>query len=357
MKKRICIKIGSNVLAAKNGGLDKERIENIVSQITNLKSRGYQPILISSGAVATGRNHINISDKFDPVSARQLWSSVGQIDLVNLYSTLFAKQGLVCAQILVTKNDFSTREHYLNIKNCLTTLLNNNIIPIVNENDAVSVTALMFTDNDELSGLLATMMNVDTLFLLSNIDGIFNGDPNSLSSKVIPMVNGNINEITPFISTAKSDFGRGGMLTKCNIAARIAKSGIRVIIANGTRDDIVLKLLKSPKKVPHTLFAASKQASNTKKWLAGSEGFAKAKIVINKGAEEALFSPRATSLLPVGITSIEGDFVEGDIIKVVSCTGNPLGIGKAQYDCQQARKCIGKSDEKPMIHYDYLFLF
>ena len=356
MKKKICIKIGSNVLSYKDGALNIERIENIVFQISELRKKGYQPILVSSGAVATGRKKVKISDKYDPVSARQLWSSVGQVELMNIYCNLFSQYGLICAQVLVTKTDFSTREHYLNMKNCLTTLLSNNIIPIINENDAVSVTALMFTDNDELSGLLASMMNVDTLFILSNIDGIYNGDPNNLASRVIHRVNGNFDEISQFISVTKSNFGRGGMLTKARIAYRVAKSGIRVIIANGSHHNILLKLLKTPNSIPHTTFMPGQPTSNVKKWLACSEGFAKAKVFINEGAKQALASCKATSLLPIGVTKIQGEFSEGDIIKIVTHSGKTIGLGKARYNHQTAIISIGKKEENPIIHYDYLFL-
>ncbi|WP_372640287.1 glutamate 5-kinase [Ancylomarina sp.] len=357
MKKRICIKLGSNVLTKTNGELNEDRIAGIVAQIAQVRAQGYQPILISSGAVATGRSQINLSDKIDTVSARQLWSSVGQVKLLNIYSALLQNYNIECAQVLVTKEDFRTREHYLNMKNCLTTLLDNNILPIVNENDAVSVTALMFTDNDELSGLIAEMMNAEALFLLTNMNGIYNGDPESPSSEVIRIVNHDLNRIRKYVSTKKSNFGRGGMLTKCSIASRVAKSGIRVHIANGHADDIVLKLLDEPESIEHSMFEPSKGTSNVKKWLACSEGFTKAIVTINQGAKEALTSSQATSLLPIGITGIEGKFEKGDIVKIVDNEGNPVGLGKVQYELQRAVQYCGRAGVRPLVHYDYLHLY
>lgn len=355
--KRICIKIGSNVLTKDNGELDKERIKNIVYQISELQKQGYECLLVSSGAVAIGRGKIKIDDKADTVSARQVWSSVGQVKLLNIYSDYLSKHELDCAQVLVTKQDFRTREHYLNMKSCLNALLSNGVIPIINENDAISVTALMFTDNDELSGLIASMMNVDALYLLSNINGIYNGDPNKASSTLLQTIQGDVNGLKQFITTKKSNFGRGGMLTKCSIAARIAKSGIPVHIANGTKHNIILKLINHTNEIKHTEFIASKKSSNVKQWLAGSDGFEKARIAINQGAEEALLSQKANSLLPVGILGFEGKFKKGDIIKIIDTKGKTIGLGKAQYCRSKAEIYMGKTNAKPLVHYDYLFLY
>ncbi len=355
--KRICIKIGSNVLTKENGELNTSRIKNIVYQISSLRNQGIQCILVSSGAVAAGKSKVKLPEKIDTVSARQVWSSVGQVELLNVYSSFLNEFKIDCAQVLVTKQDFRTREHYLNMKNCLSSLLNNGILPIINENDAVSVTALMFTDNDELSGLIASMMDVEALYLLSNINGIYTGNPNDSKSTLVQTVNGDINRLKQYITTQKSNFGRGGMLTKCSIAGRVAKSGIPVHIANGGIDNIVLELVNSPDNVNHTSFSASKKASTVKQWLAGSDGFEKAKLVINKGAEEALCSKEATSLLPIGILNIIGDFEKGDIIKIVGSSGKVIGLGKTQYNKSKAESYIGKTGAKPLVHYDYLFLY
>lgn len=354
--KRICIKIGSNVLSKDNGEIDKNRIENIAYQISELQKQGYECLLVSSGAVAIGKGKVKLCHKADTVSARQVWSSVGQVELLTIYSNFLSKYKIDCAQVLVTKEDFRTREHYLNMKNCLHSLLTNGIIPIINENDAISVTALMFTDNDELSGLIASMMNVDALYLLSNINGIYNGDPNKTSSTLIQTVDGDINNLKQFITTKKSNFGRGGMLTKCSIASRIAKSGIPVHIANGTSDNIVLKLINDRNTIEHTKFIANKKSSNVKKWLASSDGFEKAKVVINRNAEKALLSKKASSLLPIGVLELVGEFKKGDIIKIINENSKTIGLGKAQYSRLKAESYLGTTGAKPLIHYDYLFL-
>ena len=353
--KRIAVKIGSNVLTQKDGTLDTERMSAIVNQVSDLQKAGMEIILVSSGAVASGRSEVKTSRKLDAVDQRQLYSAVGQAILINRYYDLFRKNGLICGQVLTTKENFSSRRHYLNQKNCMTVMLENGVIPIVNENDTISVTELMFTDNDELSGLIATMMNAEALIILSDIDGIYNGNPNDPEAKVIRQILPDT-DLKQYISSGKSSFGRGGMLTKSNIARKVAEEGISVYIANGKKENILPDLLDKTKEVVCTTFIADKKASAVKKWIAHSEGFAKGQIHINQGCLEALFKNDATSLLPVGITSIEGLFEKGDIVRIFDHTGHQIGVGKAKYGSESARDIIGKKGEKPLIHYDYLYL-
>ena len=187
---RIAVKVGSNVLARRDGTLDVTRMSALVDQIAELNKSGVEIILISSGAVASGRSEIHPQKKLDSVDQRQLFSAVGQAKLINRYYELFREHGIAVGQVLTTKENFSTRRHYLNQKNCMTVMLENGVIPIVNENDTISVSELMFTDNDELSGLIATMMGMDALIILSNIDGIYNGNPSDPSSTVIREIDG-----------------------------------------------------------------------------------------------------------------------------------------------------------------------
>ena len=240
---RIAVKIGSNVLTRKDGTLDITRMSALVDQVAKLHRKGVEVVLISSGAVASGRSEIKASKKLDPVSARQLYSAVGQAKLINRYYELFREHGMTCGQVLTTKENFGSRTHYLNQKHCMEVMLENKVIPIVNENDTISVTELMFTDNDELSGLIATMMGMDALIILSNIDGIYNGNPSDPSSTVIREIDGSKEDLSEYVQTSKSSFGRGGMLTKCSIAQKVADEGITVIIANGKKDNILVDLL------------------------------------------------------------------------------------------------------------------
>jgi len=353
--KRIAVKIGSNVLTQKDGTLDLTQMSALVNQVSDLQKAGVEIILVSSGAVAAGRSELKTTRKLDSVDQRQLYSAVGQAILINCYCDFFRKNGLICGQVLTTKESFSSRGHYLNQKNCMTVMLENGVIPIVNENDTISVTELMFTDNDELSGLIATMMDVEALIILSNIDGIYNGNPNDTEAEVIRKILPDT-DLKHYISSSKSSFGRGGMLTKSNIARKVAEEGITVYIANGKKDNILPDLLDVSKDSICTTFVANKKASAIKKWIAHSEGFAKGEVHINQGCLEALLKSDATSLLPIGITTIEGLFEKGDIVRIFDHTGHQIGVGKAQYGSESARDVLGKKGEKPLIHYDYLYL-
>lgn len=354
--KRIAIKIGSNVLTRPDGTLDVTRMSAIVDQVAELHHRGVSVIMISSGAVASGRSELKENKKLDAVSARQLYSAVGQAKLINRYYELFREHGIACGQVLTTKENFSTRRHYLNQKHCMDVMLTNGVIPIVNENDTVSVTELMFTDNDELSGLIASMMDMQALIILSNIDGVYDGDPKLSTSKTITDIHQET-DASAFIQDAKSSFGRGGMKTKYRIACKVASEGIAVIIANGKRDNILQSVISEERTVPYTLFHASDEAtSGVKKWIAHSEGFAKGEIHVNQGASEALLSSRGASLLPIGVTKIVGDFEKDDIVKVVNHEGVMIALGRIGYDADAARDVIGDRGARPIIHSDYLYI-
>ena len=354
--KRIVIKVGSNVLTRTDGTLDVTRMSALVDQIAQLRQKGIEVILVSSGAVASGRSELKLSEhRLDTTSQRQLFSAVGQAKLINRYYELFRDHGIAVGQVLTMKENFGTRRHYLNQKNCMTVMLEHGVIPVVNENDTISVTELMFTDNDELSGLIASMMDADALIILSNIDGIYNGAPAEPDSQVIREIEQKMN-LTDYIQASKSSFGRGGMLTKTNIARKVADEGIEVIIANGKRDDILLHLLLEKDAVCTRFIPKSKPISGVKKWIAHSEGFAKGEITINAKALEALRGDKAVSILPVGIIEVTGEFEKDDIIRIMDADGNQIGVGKANCTSVQARAAMGKHAGRPVVHYDYLYL-
>ena len=367
---RIAVKIGSNVLTRRDGTLDVTRMSALVDQVAELHKAGVEIILVSSGAVASGRSEIHPAKKLDSVDQRQLFSAVGQAKLINRYYELFREHGIPVGQVLTMKENFATRRHYLNQKNCMTVMLENGVIPIVNENDTISVSELMFTDNDELSGLIASMMDAQVLIILSNIDGIYNGSPADPASEVIRKIEHG-KDLSSYIQTSKSSFGRGGMLTKTNIARKVADEGITVIIANGKRDNILVDLLHQelPSLFPdvqssaldsqltYTRFIPAPQpVSNVKKWIAHSEGFAKGELHIDDCATKVLASDKAVSILPIGITDVRGEFEKDDIVRIIDFEGNPIGVGKANCSSEQAREAMGKHGKKPVVHYDYLYI-
>lgn len=251
--KRIVVKVGSNVLTTDSGKLDITRMSSLVDQIAWLRWHGYEVILVSSGAVACGRRELQVDHHLDSVEQRQLFSAMGQVKLVNLYYDLFREYNIHIGQVLTMKSNFQTPEQYRNQQACMEVMLQNGVIPVVNENDTVCVTELMFTDNDELSGLIAQMMKAEALILLSNIDGIYTGNPSDPESEVIRSVAPG-ESLDKYILLSKSSAGRGGMESKYNTACQTAEAGIKVIIANGNRPDILRLLLENPEETVHTEF-------------------------------------------------------------------------------------------------------
>ena len=351
---RIAVKIGSNVLTRKDGTLDVTRMSALVDQVAELHKNGVEVVLVSSGAVASGRSELKPARKLDSVEQRQLFSAVGQAKLINRYYELFREHGIAVGQVLTAKESFATRRHYLNQRSCMRVMLENGVIPIVNENDTVSVTELvnendtvsvtelMFTDNDELSGLVASMLGVQALIILSNIDGIYNGSPSDPGTEVIRTVEHG-KDLSDYIRTEKSGFGRGGMLT--------------VIIANGKRDNILTDLMLRPETTVCTRFVPSDGGvSSVKKWIAHSEGFAKGELRLNRKAADAVRGDRAVSILPVGVAEVKGEFEKDDIVRITGEDGGLIGVGRVGVDSDEARRMLGKHGQKPLVHYDYLYL-
>ena len=347
--RRIVVKIGSNVLTRKDGRPDTTRISALVDQLARLHRAGTEFILVSSGAVASGRSLLETRvGRIDTVSARQLFSAVGQVKLLNRYYDLFNEYGIACGQVLTTKESLSTRRQYLNQRNCMEAMLAAGVVPIVTE--------LMFTDNDELSGLVAAMMGAEALVILSNIDGIYDGSPSDPASQVIRRVAPG-RDLSQYIDTARSSRGRGGMTTKSRISSRAAGEGIEVVIANGRRDNILTDLILTDRDVVCTRFeAAPRPASGVKKWIASSEGFAKGALHLDAGAAAAVSQSKAASILAVGVTAVEGDFERDDIVRILSPEGAPLGVGRISCDSATARRNLGRKGLKPLIHCDYLYL-
>jgi glutamate 5-kinase len=285
-----------------------------------------------------------------------VWAAIGQVKLMSSYQFLFGKYNIAAGQVLATKESFRDRMHYLNMKNCISAMLNNKVIPIVNENDTIAIDELMFTDNDELSGLMAAMMDCSALIILSNVDGIYSGDPSDEGSELIREVDPQTDELNKYIRSSKSGFGRGGMKTKYSNAAKIASEGISVFIANGNRDGIILDIVRG-KDVPSTHFLASRRKeSGVRKWISHSETFAKGSVTINDGAREALTGNRASSLLMIGVTAVEGQFERGDIVTILDKNKKNLGLGKAQFDSRKALQNIGAKMNTPFIKYDYMVI-
>lgn len=359
--RRIVVKVGTNVLTTAEGLLNETVMTSLVEQIADLKKQGIEVILVSSGAMSAGRqilkNRMSLpraSVASRGVAARQVLAAVGQVELMHRYSLKFRKVDCVCAQVLASKEDFRDRQHYLNMRDCFMALLQEKIVPVVNENDVVSVSELMFTDNDELAALIASMVNADALILLTSVDGILiqNDDGTSAVLRTAEHESDWKSHLRP----EKSSFGRGGMQTKCRNAQRLAGLGITTHIAKGTEPDILGKLLSG--KEFGTVFPGKKAASSVKRWVAENEGSEKGMVIVNACARDILHSTeKSVSLLPVGIVRIEGDFVKGDVVRIKDEHEKDVGLGIAQYAAGPAREAMGKKNQKALVHCDYLYLF
>lgn len=354
MYQRIVIKVGTNVLSQADGAPDLDRMHHLVDQIVQFRNEGKEVILVSSGAVAFGRATGWASPGKDEIADRQVWAAIGQIDMVRTYQKLFNNYNMACAQLLVTRDDFRSRRHYLNMRQCFYHLLEKNIIPVINENDAVSINELMFTDNDELAGLVAAMAEAEALIMLTSVQGVFTGDPSHKDSRLLERIETSEFDVTSIQYQEKSTFGRGGMWTKVNLAKRIARMGIAVHIADGTRENVLIRLMNGNEK--HTYFVPDGNLDGRKKWIAHSQPFTSAKVIINSGAVRALQSANATSLLPVGILKIDGTFEKGDVIRITDKNDQLIALGRAQYDADHALEVLGKNDQRPLVHYDYLYV-
>ena len=357
MTKRIVVKIGSQVLCDLAGALNHEVLSNLVGQLGQLRDEGWQVLLVSSGAVAAGSGltQAQLGRIHDPVAKKQVMAATGQVRLMETYRELFDKQGLTIAQVLATKSDFQTRRHYLNMRGCIEALLSAGIVPVINENDVVSITELMFTDNDELAGLLAGMVNARLLCLLSTVPGVYDGDPKDPNTQCIAVWDSKIHQLEDVVSKGTSALGRGGMHNKLAIARKVARLGTEVVIADGTDPQILHKILGETQT--GTRFPIIGDASPAKKWLASADDHATGSVTINKGAVDALLDDnRLASLLPVGIEAIDGNFVRGDVIQILNMSGKVLGCGRARYDHKEARELLGQRGQKTLIHYDYLYL-
>lgn len=252
--KRIVIKIGSNVLTRDDGTMDITRMSSIVDQVAWLWKKGVEVIMVTSGAVASGKSILKHEDRLDKVEQRQLFSAIGQVMLMSHYTYFFWDYSIYVGQVLTMKENFTREEEYDNLQRCMNAMLENGVIPIMNENDTVCITELMFTDNDELSGLTAKMMKADTLLILSDIDGLYDGNPEESGATLIRHIDPD-EDLSRYISSKKSSAGRGGMESKCKTAEDVARSGIRVIVANGKRENVITNLFSNPEDVPHTEFS------------------------------------------------------------------------------------------------------
>ena len=344
--RRVVVKLGSNLFFNEEGSLALDRIFSLIEDMAAAKLDGRQIIVVSSGAVALGANTLKMKSQSALLVQKQAFAAVGQSRLMNLYEQGFGKAGLAMAQVLLTEEDFSNRKRYLNLRNTLLTLLDMNVIPIINENDTVATSELevndrsaSFSDNDKLSALVMSKLEAQVLVLLSDVDGLYTDNPReNPKAKLIPEVH----DITPEIEAAagrKSARGRGGMATKLQAASIATKSGGMAVIASGLKPGVLRRILAGESE--GTLFVGKSEAlSGKRRWIAFASSVS-GRIHINAGALEAITKKNA-SLLYAGVTQIENHFEHGDVVAIVSPEGREIARGIVNYSSNDAAKLIGK---------------
>lgn len=341
--KKVLIKIGSAVLTGDNG-LDLNIIEELVDEIVDLKKRGYHIVIVTSGAIASGKHRMGISGPLKSMPQKQAAAAIGQGRLMRVYSNAFGKHGIYVAQILLTMSDLTDRKRFLNIRNTLTTLMEWGVIPIINENDTVAVDEIKFGDNDHLAAMIANITETHLLINLTNTDGLYDRNPNrSKKAKVIPIVH-EISEVIEQAATDEtSDVGSGGMKSKVLAAKKVTAFGIPYMIAAGKEKGILRDLCAG--KDRGTLFLPMKDHLNSRKYWIAFTLRSRGKLTIDDGARHALIE-EGKSLLPSGIIDVEGDFHVGDPVLCLDGGGKILAKGLTNYGAEEVRKIMGLKTSK-----------
>lgn len=353
---RIVIKLGTSLLTGGGKKLNKEVMSNLVSQITWIHKHGLEVIIVSSGAIAAGRNKLGLTKKLRGIPYRQVLAAVGQNRLMYHYEQMFTKHGITVAQALLTKTDLADRLGYLNTRNTLLALMDLQVICIVNENDVVAVDEIeegRFGDNDNLSAMVANLVDADLLIILTDIPGLYTADPrHHPEARLIAQVDHINNEIERFAAGSTTKLGTGGMITKIEAAKLATSSGVNVIIANGLESDILHKLITGESIGTFFHPATSKLESRQRWMLSGLSN--RGGLKIDTGAAIAL-RKQNRSLLAAGIKEIEGSFKRGDIVTIYGLNGDRIGYGISNYSTAEINKIKGShsKDIAPLLGHDY----
>lgn len=343
MSKNIVVKLGTSVLTGGSKKLDKVRMLEIVRQCARLKKAGHEITLVSSGAIAAGREFLNYPDFPEGVSFKQLLASVGQVKLIQYWEQLFSIFSLFVGQMLLSRADLEDRERYLNARDMLQALRSEGIIPIVNENDAVVTAEIKVGDNDNLSAMVAALGQADLLILLTDIDGLYTGNPHKdPEAKLIPHVYEINEEIWAMAGDAISGLGTGGMATKIQAAKFACNTGIDVVIARGDEENVLERILQG-QEVGTKFHAQKKNIHGRKQWVFAAP--IAGKLIIDAGAEKALLEG-GSSLLPIGISFVKGSFSRGEVVSIKNQKGDKLGRGVCRYNNEDLARIAGhKSSE------------
>ncbi len=362
--RRIVIKVGSAVLTSSGQGLDQGRIERLTADISTIMSQGRQVILVSSGAIAAGLAKLGLKKKRAmPLSLKQAAASVGQSSLMWMYEKTFGAHGHKVAQVLLTREDLSNRTRFLNARSTLQTLLDYGVVPIINENDTVSVDEIRFGDYDYLSGMVVHLADADLLVILSDVDGLFTADPEfDPSAELITIVEKITSEIERGAGDTHSQVGTGGMRSKILTARKVGAYGAPMVIVNGKKSGVLPALFEG--KEVGTLFLPKLDKQDSRKHWIAYNVTSSGRLMIDDGGREALMH-KGKSLLPGGIVAVEGNFKIGDCVTCVDRAGTAFARGLVKYSAgelelikglktSQISTVLGHKDYDEVIHRDDL---
>jgi glutamate 5-kinase len=353
---RIVVKLGTRLLTGGSNHLNQEVMSSLARQVASLHEQGGEIVIVSSGAIAAGRHKLGINEAIKGIPYKQVLASVGQSRLMNTYEQMFGQYNITVAQALLTKADISDRAGYLNARNTLLALMELGVICIVNENDVISIDEIKeakFGDNDNLSALVANLVDADMLMILTDIGGLYTADPSCDSeARLVPLVTKIDASIKHMGASTASNAGTGGMITKIEAAQVATASGVHVVIADGKEPDIILKLASGEPIGTHFPSATDHRESRERWMLSGL--CTKGKLIIDTGAVLAL-KKHNRSLLPAGIQKAEGRFSRGDIVAIHDTEGNQIGCGITNYSASDISIIKGSRSNKiaGLLSFDY----
>ncbi len=363
--RRIVIKVGSSTLASADGGLDRAYIDSLVEQVAALKERGWQPVLVSSGAIAAGLEALGLQGRPTDMPVLQAAASVGQVQVLGLYAALFASRDVAVGQVLLTRRDTGDRQAYLHARDTFERLLSLGVVPVVNENDTVAVDEIRFGDNDTLAALVAVMVGAELVVLLTDIEGLYSSDPRAdAGAELLEHVSELTDQILSAAGGTGTLVGSGGMVTKVEAAKVLMRAGIPLVVCDGRRDGVVLDAAEG--RPVGTYFAGGAASVSARKlWIATGNRPA-GEVVIDDGAKEALCA-RGKSLLPAGVVRVDGSFGVGDTIVLKDRDGRVVAQGltslsSADLDAVKGLKTVQIAKTLPevagreVIHRDHLVI-
>ncbi|HUV05574.1 MAG TPA: glutamate 5-kinase [Armatimonadota bacterium] len=349
--KRIVIKVGTSTLTDEKGMVDRAYLDSLVGQIADVKARGMDELLVTSGAIRAGTERMGLAERPQTMPEKQAAAAVGQNLLMQVYSEIFGHYGITTGQVLLTRDDFGDRRRYLNARNTMLTLFRHDVVPIVNENDTVAVDEIRVGDNDNLAALVAASLEADLLIVLSDVAGLYDTDPSkSPDAKVIPTVREIDGRIRSIAGGARDGSGTGGMRTKIEAAEIAMSCGVTMVVADGRQPNVIPDIVAG-KQVGTTFLPKTEPLCGRKRWIAFGAP-ARGGIVVNDGAKK-MICERGKSLLAVGVIGVKGDFGSGDMVNVLDGQGNQFARGFVNYSAGEVERIKGRrsSDIESILGY------